>query len=102
MKSSDIGVTVRYNDDPDGSPTEHDLAELAALKGRPIDFTDIPPLVMDERWYKPGALVPSENKQQVTLRLDPDVLDFFKQSGRRYQTRINSVLREYMRAHTKS
>jgi hypothetical protein len=43
---------------------DHELAELAALKGRPIDFTDLPPLVMDGRWYKPGALVSSETNNK--------------------------------------
>ena len=35
-------------------------------------------------------------KKQITLRLDPDVLDFFKKQGKGYQTVINSVLRQYM------
>jgi uncharacterized protein (DUF4415 family) len=34
----------------------------------------------------------------VTLRLDRDVLDWFKKQGRGYQTRINAVLREFYRA----
>lgn len=40
-----------------------------------------------------------ENKRQITLRLDSDVLDFFKNTGSRYQSRINAVLREYVNAH---
>ena len=36
-------------------------------------------------------------KKPVSIRLDEDVLDFFKSSGPRYQTRINEVLRTYMR-----
>ena len=51
------------------------------------------------RSTRPGALIPAENKQQVTLRLDADVLDFFKETGKRYQSRINAALREYMAAH---
>ena len=51
------------------------------------------------KWSRPGALVPAGNKLQVTLRLDADVLSFFKKTGERYQTRINAVLREYMQAH---
>jgi uncharacterized protein (DUF4415 family) len=35
----------------------------------------------------------------VSLRLDSDVLDWFKQQGKGYQTRINAVLRAYMEAH---
>jgi uncharacterized protein (DUF4415 family) len=45
--------------------------------------------------------VPSENKQQVTLRLDADVLSFFKNTGKRYQSRINAALREYVNAQRK-
>jgi uncharacterized protein (DUF4415 family) len=64
-----------------------------------IDFSDVPPSPADAEWTRPGV-PPTENKQQVTLRLDADVLDYFRQSGRRYQTRINQVLRTYMQAHT--
>ena len=38
----------------------------------------------------------SENKQMVTLRIDADVLKFFKNSGRFYQRRINQVLKQFM------
>lgn len=39
-----------------------------------------------------------EPKQAISLRVDPDVLDFFKSEGRGYQTRMNAVLRAYMQA----
>jgi uncharacterized protein (DUF4415 family) len=38
-------------------------------------------------------------KQIVTIRLDVDMLDWFKSAGPGYQTRINQVLRDYMEAH---
>ena len=38
-------------------------------------------------------------KQAISVRLDADVLDFFRAGGRGYQTRINAVLRSYMEAH---
>jgi uncharacterized protein (DUF4415 family) len=38
-------------------------------------------------------------KQIVTIRLDVDMLEWFKAAGPGYQTRINQVLREYMDAH---
>jgi uncharacterized protein (DUF4415 family) len=38
-------------------------------------------------------------KKQVTVRLDQDVLDYFKAQGRGYQTRMNAVLRYWMNAH---
>ncbi len=37
-------------------------------------------------------------KQQVTVRLDRDVIDWFKRQGRGYQTRMNAVLRSYVDA----
>jgi uncharacterized protein (DUF4415 family) len=37
----------------------------------------------------------TKEKKQVTLRIDNDVLDFFKKMGKGYQTKINQVLREY-------
>ena len=41
-------------------------------------------------------------KKTVSIRLDPDVLEFFKAGGRGYQTRINAVLRAYMAAKSKA
>jgi uncharacterized protein (DUF4415 family) len=43
-----------------------------------------------------------EIKQPVTLRLDPDVITWFRKTGAGYQTRINAVLRSYMLAKRKS
>lgn len=72
------------------------LSRLAAMPDDQIDYSDAPPLP-DAVWAKAGKL--PEPKQQVTLRIDADVLDFFKHSGSRYQTRINAVLRSYVKAH---
>ena len=35
-------------------------------------------------------------KKQLSLRLDPDIVDWFKEKGRGYQTRMNEALREYI------
>lgn len=48
-----------------------------------------------------AKLVTPETKTPVSIRLDPDVLAFFKGQGRGYQTRINAVLRSYVQAITK-
>ncbi len=45
----------------------------------------------------PGLPPIPERKQQITLRIDEDVLDWFKATGKGYQTRINAVLRRYRR-----
>ena len=44
----------------------------------------------------------AENKQLVTLRLDADVLAYFRKHGRRYQTQMNAVLRAYMEAQSEA
>lgn len=48
-----------------------------------------------------AVLVRPQAKQMVSIRLDPDVLAFFKAGGKGYQTRINAVLRAYMEAQQK-
>jgi uncharacterized protein (DUF4415 family) len=74
------------------------LAALAAMPDSKIDYSDIPRQTAPVKWERPGALVSSQNKQQITLRLDSEVLNFFKDTGARYQSRINAVLREYVKA----
>jgi uncharacterized protein (DUF4415 family) len=78
------------------------LAVVAAMPDAEIDYSDIPKQRGVVQWTRPGSLIPTENKQQVTLRLDADVLSFFKETGKRYQSRINAALREYVKAHRKS
>ncbi|MGH6899753.1 MAG: BrnA antitoxin family protein [Geminicoccaceae bacterium] len=46
-------------------------------------------------WQDTVTLEPPQSKEQVTLRLDRDVLEWFRTKGRGYQTRINAVLRAY-------
>ena len=46
-----------------------------------------------------SGLKPVTRKVQVTLRVDSDVLDWFKGRGQGYQTQINALLRAYMEAH---
>jgi uncharacterized protein (DUF4415 family) len=55
------------------------------------DFTD----AVRGRFYRPV-------KQQITLRLDADLLAWFRSQGGKYQTRINAALREYMESHRKA
>ncbi|HUF85767.1 MAG TPA: BrnA antitoxin family protein [Thermohalobaculum sp.] len=45
-----------------------------------------------------AELVEPRPKQAVSIRLDQDVIEFFKAKGRGYQTRINAVLRSYIKA----
>ena len=52
-------------------------------------------------WTKARIVLP-QRKQSVHLRVDPDVLAWFRQQGRGYLTRMNAVLRTYYEAHRKS
>ncbi len=66
-----------------------------------IDLTDAPE-VTPEMFAKAvvrQGLKPAPRKAQLTLRLDSDVLAWFKAQGRGYQTRINALLRAYMEAN---
>lgn len=51
-------------------------------------------------WSRAFIGVPTA-KQQITLRLDRDIIDWFKHQGPRYQTRMNAVLRAYVDANRK-
>jgi uncharacterized protein (DUF4415 family) len=64
------------------------------LTDREIDHSDIPPLGK-EFFMKATAAWPPM-KQQLTIRLDADVLAWLKANGRDYQTRINRILRTAM------
>lgn len=77
------------------------LEALAAMSDEDIDYSDDPPMPEDAVWMRAASRLPRP-KQQITLRLDADILDFFRETGSRYQTRINSVLRAYVDVHNKT
>jgi uncharacterized protein (DUF4415 family) len=100
---------VTYRLDPENPPPltesqKRELEALTAMKDEDIDTTDIPELSEDffrngqiGRFYRPV-------KQQLTLRVDADVVEWFKRhapDGKGYQTRINLALREYVQAQEK-
>ncbi|MFN0166598.1 MAG: BrnA antitoxin family protein [Bryobacteraceae bacterium] len=51
---------------------------------------------VDAAWFKSARVVMPQPKQAVSLRLDREVMEWFKKQGRGYQTRINAVLRAYV------
>jgi uncharacterized protein (DUF4415 family) len=69
-------------------------AEARRINTAPIDYSDIPPL-SDEFFAKARANWPPV-KNQLTIRLDADVLAWLKARGKGYQTRINRILRAAM------
>lgn len=73
------------------------LDAVASMPDEQIDYSDAPSL-QNAVWMKAAADLP-HTKQQITLRLDAEVLAYFKDTGKRYQSRINAVLRAYVEAH---
>lgn len=77
-----------------------DWKRVDALRDEEIDLSDNPevtPKMFAEAIVRRG-LVAAPPKEQVTLRLDVDVLQWFKSKGKGYQTQINALLRAYMEA----
>ncbi|MBV8493805.1 MAG: BrnA antitoxin family protein [Alphaproteobacteria bacterium] len=68
--------------------TDEDIA--AAIRDDP----DVAP-ELDEEWFRKATLVLPEPKEQISIRLDRDVLEHFRRYPR-YQTRINAILRAVM------
>jgi uncharacterized protein (DUF4415 family) len=54
---------------------------------------------LDASWFRGAKIVIPEHKEAVSIRLDPEVIRWFRRQGRGYQTRINAVLRAYVEAH---
>lgn len=56
-------------------------------------------VLLDEDWFEKAKLVvPAAEKERITIRLDTDIIEHFKQGGPGYQSRINDVLRAYVTA----
>lgn len=70
---------------------------LHSVKDDEIDFSDIPKI--DPDVFKKMVIRMPQRKELVSIRIDPDVLGWFRKQGHRYQTRINAVLRSYVEAH---
>ena len=61
---------------------------------------DAAPL-LDSEWFRTARIEEPQKKERISIKLDTDVLSFFRKQGPRYQTRINAVLRAFM-AHRSS
>jgi uncharacterized protein (DUF4415 family) len=99
MKKENI-VTKKLDDRRKGktdwvrvdSLTDDDIAKAVA--------TDPDAAPIDIDWSK-ATLVQFNKKKAISIRIDEDVLDFFKREGDGYQRRMNAVLRSYMEQTTK-
>ncbi|MDZ7683868.1 MAG: BrnA antitoxin family protein [Gammaproteobacteria bacterium] len=81
--------------------SQTDWKHVDSLEDDDIDTSDVPEITPEEfaRSALRKGLRPVPKKRQVTLRIDEDVLDWFRAQGRGYQTRINAVLRAFVDAN---
>ena len=88
-----------HNGDPIPPEMLEQARRLEAMKDDDIDLSDMPEVLdwsnaVRGKYYRPI-------KKPYSLRLDEDVVAWFKAKGDGYQTRINAALREYMLSHGK-
>ncbi len=79
------------------------LKRLDAMTDVDIDLSDIPEMTPEN--FAKGVVrrgLQPISKRQITLRLDSDVIEWFKQQGSGYQTKMNALLRAYMIEHDKA
>jgi uncharacterized protein (DUF4415 family) len=75
-----------------------DFKRLRHLRDADIDDSDIPKL--DKSFWKHAKLTMPEPKDRLTIRVDHDVVEWLRKAGSGYQTRINAILRSYMKAQS--
>jgi uncharacterized protein (DUF4415 family) len=80
---------------------ESQTERLDKMTDQDIDLTDVPEISPElfARAVVRHGLKSVERKELITIRVDRDVLTWFRAQGRGYQTRINALLRAYMEAH---
>lgn len=80
--------------------TSHtDWEQFDAMTDEEIDTSDIPPL--DEDFFENATLRLPRTQSTVTLKIDSEVLNWFKSQSEEYEERINMVLRFYMKSRKK-
>ncbi len=90
--------TLDLNSPPVLTPEmEAELAVLEARADDEIDYSDIPQLTDEQlAQFKPVNPGYRPLKESTTIRLDSDILTWFKQGGKGWQTRVNEALRSHI------
>ncbi len=84
------------NAKPSKKHSETNWEQVDSLSDSGIDTSNIPPL--DAEFFKNATLRMPQRKSSITMRLDSDLLAWFRSLGKGYQTRMNAILRAYMEA----
>ncbi len=72
------------------------LSRLRSLQDAQIDMSDIPEL--DDAFWKRARVVLPQPKKAISLRLDDEVLRWYRARGKGYQSLMNAVLKSYAEA----
>jgi len=81
------------------STSKKRISEIKKIKESKINYDDIPEL--DTSFFKKAKIRLPEPKKTISIRVDSDILDWFKSSGPGYQTKINAVLKVYVESQGK-
>ena len=87
--------TIKSHKDKGRNMTPEELERFDNIADEEIDTSDIPEY--GEDFWKDARVEMPRPKKAVTIRLDPEVLAWFKNQGKGYQTRINAVLKAYVK-----
>ena len=86
----------------DSGIKRYSMDELVAMneRGEVLPTSpEAPTVELDEQFWQTARVVMPSGKASVHLRIDTDVLDWFKSQGKGHLTRMNAVLRSYVEAH---
>ena len=78
------------------------MKALEALGDEDIDFSDIPEMTEPKGPVYAGLFYRGAGKKSVTIRLDADMVEWFKAQGKGWQTKMNWALRLYYASHPKA
>ena len=79
--------------------TQTDWVKLHKKSDEDIDYSDSP-ATTEEFWRDAEVFMPT-HKVHLSVRLDEEIVNFFKRKGQGYQSRINAVLKAYVHTHTR-
>jgi uncharacterized protein (DUF4415 family) len=84
---------------PATKPFKSQRSRQQRVTDSPFDPLEAPVPALEPDFFRGAKLRLPEAKQPVSLRLDKDLVAWFKAEGRGYQTRINAILRLYAQEH---
>jgi uncharacterized protein (DUF4415 family) len=87
---------IEKNEECTMNSSKKRLSEIAAIKESDIDYSDIPEL--DDTFWANAELKRPQSKDKITVRIDHDIVEWLKSQGTGYQSKMNSILRQFMLA----